>query len=182
MTKTIISIVFLTLMLCACGAQSTTLTEPAVSPTQTETATATSPAATQTPQPTLPPTDAPTETPTEVPTDEPTATYANIPTFTPESETVTDGISFSADVLPLLQNRCARCHGEDRLEEGLNLTSYDGLVAGSVNGAVIVSGSASDSLLVQLVQEGKMPKRGARLTPEQVQIIIDWVNQGAPNN
>jgi hypothetical protein len=32
------------------------------------------------------------------------------------------------------------------------------------------------------VIEGEMPKRGDKLTPEQVQIISDWVAGGALNN
>jgi len=37
-------------------------------------------------------------------------------------------------------------------------------------------------LLVELVTTQKMPKRGPKLTPPQIQIITDWVNQGALNN
>jgi len=29
---------------------------------------------------------------------------------------------------------------------------------------------------------GKMPKRGAKLSDSQIQILTDWVNEGAPNN
>jgi hypothetical protein len=30
--------------------------------------------------------------------------------------------------------------------------------------------------------EKEMPKRGPKLKPEQVQLINDWINAGAPNN
>ncbi|HEX5809988.1 MAG TPA: hypothetical protein VFY25_15070, partial [Anaerolineales bacterium] len=56
------------------------------------------------------------------------------------------------------------------------------LMAGSDNGAVIIPGDAANSLLVELVATQKMPKRGPKLTPPQVQLITDWVNQGAPDN
>jgi hypothetical protein len=62
------------------------------------------------------------------------------------------------------------------------MTTYEGLIAGSNNGAVIVPGNSAESLLIQLVTEGKMPKRGDKLTPEQVQLINDWVSAGALNN
>ena len=55
-------------------------------------------------------------------------------------------------------------------------------MAGSKNGPVIAAGDADNSLLVELVSTQKMPKRGPKLTPDQVQVIIDWVNQGALNN
>jgi hypothetical protein len=55
-------------------------------------------------------------------------------------------------------------------------------MAGSENGLVIVPGDAENSLLVELVATQEMPKRGPKLTPPQVQIITDWVNQGALDN
>jgi len=27
-----------------------------------------------------------------------------------------------------------------------------------------------------------MPKRGPKLTPDQVQLVVDWINQGALDN
>jgi hypothetical protein len=68
------------------------------------------------------------------------------------------------------------------VEEGLILRNYSELMAGSDNGPVITPGDAADSLLVKLISNQKMPKRGPKLTPPQVQLIVDWVNQGALNN
>lgn len=62
------------------------------------------------------------------------------------------------------------------------METYESLMAGSQNGPVIVAGSARESLLAQKILSGKMPKRGQKLTAEQVQIIIDWINAGAENN
>ena len=66
--------------------------------------------------------------------------------------------------------------------ENLNMETYDSLMAGSQNGAVIVAGNAKESLLARKILKGEMPKRGTKLTSAQVQIIIDWINTGAPNN
>jgi hypothetical protein len=68
------------------------------------------------------------------------------------------------------------------VEEGLLLGSYDELMAGSENGPVVVPGDTANSLFVELISNQKMPKRGPKLTPPQVQLITDWVNSGAPNN
>jgi hypothetical protein len=94
----------------------------------------------------------------------------------------TGAISFAKDVLPVLQSRCVSCHGGERTSKGLNLNAYDSLMTGSQNGAVIVPGDASNSLLVQLIQNGKMPKRGPKLTPGELQALLDWINAGALNN
>jgi hypothetical protein len=64
----------------------------------------------------------------------------------------------------------------------LELASHQSLLAGSDNGPVIIPGNADESLLVDLIVNNEMPKRGPKLTPPQVQLIIDWVNQGALDN
>jgi uncharacterized membrane protein len=91
-------------------------------------------------------------------------------------------VSFANDVLPIIQSRCINCHGGERTQEGLSLKSHAELMAGSDNGTVVTPGDAANSLLVELVAAQKMPKRGPKLTPPQVQLITDWVNQGALNN
>jgi len=158
-TKIFIGILIIGL-LSACGSQPTEA--PASPPTD-------EPAA---------PTNAPvpTDTVTPLPTDTVVATLAVPPT---ESSRQTAAVSYSNDVLPILQSRCVNCHGGDRLEEGLNLTTFANIMAGSDNGLVVTPGDSENSLLAELVVSQKMPKRGPKLTPPQVQIIIDWINQGA---
>ncbi|HSL43898.1 MAG TPA: c-type cytochrome domain-containing protein, partial [Anaerolineales bacterium] len=84
--------------------------------------------------------------------------------------------------MPIIQSRCINCHGGDRTEEGLSMNTHAEIMAGSDNGSVVTPGDAADSLLVELVATQKMPKRGPKLTPPQVQLITDWVNQGALDN
>lgn len=91
-------------------------------------------------------------------------------------------VSFAKDVLPIFQDRCAECHGADEPEEGLVLTSYKDVMAGSIYGAVVKPGAPDDSYLVELVATGQMPKRGDDLTKAQVDTIIAWIQAGAPDN
>jgi mono/diheme cytochrome c family protein len=147
-------------LLSACG------TQPAATPSSTSQPTEVVVPATEIPATTVAvPTD--TAQPTEAPASEPAPAT---------------GVSFASDVSPILNSRCVNCHGGDRVEEGLILRSYSDLIAGSDNGPVITPGSAADSLLVELISNQKMPKRGPKLTPPQVQLIADWVNQGALDN
>jgi uncharacterized membrane protein len=134
------------------------------------------------------PASLPTETTapaTEAPTSLPAATDTSAPAAvsSPTAEIAAGAtVSFATDILPLLENRCVNCHGGEKTQEGLSLKSHAELMTGSENGVVLVPGDASNSLLVQLVSEGKMPKRGPKLTPDQVQLIVDWINQGALDN
>lgn len=114
---------------------------------------------------------------------ETTVSPTEVPVEAPTLEAVASGgVSFANDILPILQSRCVNCHGGDRIEEGLLMRSHAELMAGSDNGPVIVPGDANGSLLVELVVNREMPKRGPKLTPPQTQLIVDWVNQGALDN
>ncbi|HSO12862.1 MAG TPA: c-type cytochrome domain-containing protein [Anaerolineales bacterium] len=137
--------------------------------------------------PASPPTDEPAST-TEAPTNPPASTDTAAPPTEPPTEGPTaesvasTGVSFTNEILPILQSRCLNCHGGDKVEEGLIVKTYAELMAGSDNGPVIIPGDAEGSLLVELTSSQEMPKRGPKLTPPQVQLIVDWVNQGALNN
>ncbi len=141
------------------------------------------------PEPTTPPTleqlsvteelESPTLSPTE--TEEVLPSSTTVPTDTVAVE-VESGVSFSNDVFPIINNRCMNCHGGEKIEEGLNMSSYMGLMAGSVNGSVVIPGDPENSLFIELVATQKMPKRGAKLTPALVQIFSEWVAQGALDN
>lgn len=128
-----------------------------------------------------PPTqEKPTTAPeTDVPTAEVPATDAPLPT---EPAAAPGAISFAADILPILESRCVNCHGGNKTEKGLDLKSYEALMNGSEKGPVLVAGDAANSPLATLISNGKMPKRGPKLTPEQIELIIAWINAGALNN
>jgi len=136
------------------------------------------------------PTEQPASSPTEeaVPaTEAPIATYTSAPapqpTEAPATEPVSSsGVSFANDIFPILQARCLNCHGGDRLEEGLSVKTYADLMSGSDNGPVITPRDADNSLVAELVSTQKMPKRGPKLTPAEISLIIDWINQGALDN
>jgi mono/diheme cytochrome c family protein len=120
-------------------------------------------------------------TPTEVPaTAEATVPVNEEPAAT-ESEAAS-AASYANNVYPILEAKCIKCHGVESKKEGLDMLTYDNLMKGSRNGAVVAPGDANNSLFVQLIVEGEMPNRGTKVTPEELQLIIDWVNQGALNN
>jgi mono/diheme cytochrome c family protein len=130
----------------------------------------------------------PTVAPTSVPaaTEKPAAVVESTaqpaaaePTAAPVSA---DLVSFTSDVMPILQNSCLKCHGGDKTEKGFSVASYDSLMAGSSGGAVIKASDPAASKLYTLIEAGKMPKRGGKLPDDQIQLIKDWIAQGALNN
>jgi hypothetical protein len=91
-------------------------------------------------------------------------------------------VSFAADVLPILKDSCTHCHGGSRQNGGLRVDSYAAVIAGGSHGAVVVPGNAANSLLVELITSGKMPRNAAALPAEKITLITDWVNAGALDN
>ena len=97
-------------------------------------------------------------------------------------------VSFTEDIHPIIQFRCLACHqeGSEGAEmSGLNLETYEGLMKGTKYGPVIVPGNSMVSNLNVMI-EGRaairMPHNKKRLSPCEIKMFQDWVNQGAKNN
>ncbi len=93
-------------------------------------------------------------------------------------------VDFAADIFPLLNKSCFQCHGEKKQESGLRLDSRETLLKGGDHGAVVVPGKSAESLLVHLTAGlhpdiAQMPKKGDKLTAEQVGLLRAWIDQGA---
>jgi hypothetical protein len=159
--RTPFSLVLVSLMVSACAANSPVPTEPKLAPFDVPIESEETPSA-ESPKVGQPETEIPTE-------------------IQPELSAAV-GISFVNNVLPIFKSRCIVCHGVERREQGLDLTSYSTLIAGSENGTIIIAGDADNSLIVELVLAGRMPNRAPKLIPTQVQTLIDWINQGALDN
>jgi hypothetical protein len=98
-------------------------------------------------------------------------------------------VSFSKDVAPVLDKFCATCHSsEEDHPSQLFMDSYESLMNGGKHGKAIVPGNSKESLLRQKLSDeppfGKMmpPPRKPRPTPEQVALILAWIDQGAKKN
>ena len=102
----------------------------------------------------------------QLPTPEPTAEL-------PTSEGTP---TFENYVGPLFATKCTGCHG-DLATAGLNMLTYSDLMKGSTNGPVIIPGDSANSVLFQIQSAGG---HFANLTPEELEIIKQWIEAGAP--
>jgi hypothetical protein len=97
-------------------------------------------------------------------------------------------VSFTQDVLPILDRRCVKCHGGEReeggqrIEEGLSLLTWEDVMAGSTWGSVVEPGDVAGSYLLELIQNGDMPDKEPRLLPREVRVITQWIATGAKKN
>ena len=92
-------------------------------------------------------------------------------------------IDFVREVQPILREHCYECHGDRRQEAGFRLDHKPTVLRGGELGPAIVPGKSEDSLLIHFVAglrpEGFMPKKGDRLTSEQIGMLRAWIDQGA---
>ena len=90
-------------------------------------------------------------------------------------------VSFEKDVRPILKAHCTHCHGEEEKPKGgvdLRLRRFmDKELDGGAR--IVVPGQPDKSEMILLVREGEMPRKGKKLTDEQIGILERWVAQGA---
>jgi mono/diheme cytochrome c family protein len=84
--------------------------------------------------------------------------------------------------MPILKTSCVKCHGVEKVSRGLDLTTFEKMMNGSIKGPVVVPGNAEKSNLFSLAKQGKMPKQGQKLSEAQLEILRSWIDSGAPNN
>ncbi|HXG47955.1 MAG TPA: DUF1549 domain-containing protein, partial [Methylomirabilota bacterium] len=99
-------------------------------------------------------------------------------------EPATRPVDFARDIQPLLAENCYRCHGAERAEADLRWDVRESALKGSDHGPVIIPGRSAESRMIHLVaglEPAKvMPKKGERLSPQQVGLLRAWIDQGAP--
>ena len=88
---------------------------------------------------------------------------------------------FETRIRPILVENCHRCHGEKKHNGNLRLDSAAAMLAGGESGPAIVAGEPEKSRLIEAINYGglEMPP-DARLKPEQIKLLTEWVKIGAP--
>jgi hypothetical protein len=93
-------------------------------------------------------------------------------------------IEFERDIRPILKEHCMSCHGAEKQKSNLRLDRKVDAFKGGDEGVVLVPGRSADSRLFKLVSgadpDAVMPPKGPRLTAQQVAVIQEWIDAGAP--
>lgn len=90
-------------------------------------------------------------------------------------------ISFYRKIRPILQRRCSGCHQPAKAGGELTLTSYAGFLKGGENGTGLVAGKPDESLVMDYItgDPPMMPLNDAPLSSEQIELIRQWIAEGA---
>ncbi len=104
-------------------------------------------------------------------------------TATTGSTTSTSSISYSKNVVPILNTNCYSCHStaNSSLGGGFALDTYSGF-------KMFCNPSDSTAIVVECITHNNvpsvlyMPNNGSMLASKDVATIVTWVFQGAKNN
>jgi WD40 repeat protein len=93
-------------------------------------------------------------------------------------------VSYFKEVVPVLKKSCTGCHHPGKLKGDLDLTVFAALQKGGKHGAEIKPGNPKESRLVDEISgdDPSMPKEGDPLSKNEVNLIAQWVEQGAKDD
>ena len=98
-------------------------------------------------------------------------------------------VTYDADIKPIFEQSCVKCHGEQKPKGKLRMDSLEGIMKGGEDGKVVVPGKSTESMVMANIAhlgdpDDYMPppknKAGiGPLTKEQIGLIRAWIDQGA---
>jgi hypothetical protein len=93
-------------------------------------------------------------------------------------------VTYKDHVTPILRKHCFNCHNPDKATSDLNVTTYQGIMAGGSSGEAISPGNPDQSLLYLVAshqQEPHMPPKQPRIADAELAVIKRWIELGAPD-
>ncbi len=102
----------------------------------------------------------------------------------PEQAAAKGGIDFAKDILPILNQNCFKCHGEEKQKGKLRLDSIDAALKGGKGGPAIVVKDAEKSEMIRRITLPKddddvMPPEGDPVSKAHLDLLKAWITQGA---
>ncbi|MGY8641080.1 MAG: PSD1 and planctomycete cytochrome C domain-containing protein [Verrucomicrobiales bacterium] len=90
---------------------------------------------------------------------------------------------FQEKVRPALVENCLKCHGDEKVRSGLDLTSRELLLKGGESGDAIDLAKPENSFLLALIkheEEPEMPPKKDKLSDALIADFQQWIELGAP--
>lgn len=100
-------------------------------------------------------------------------------------------VSFSRDVMPILQENCLACHqegGSGYTASRFSMASYEDLMKGTEFGPMVIAGDSQGSNMLVLMEGRADPSISMPhgdmdpVAKNDIETIRRWVEQGARNN
>lgn len=117
-------------------------------------------------------------------TSAPPSLTVNLASFASEISSEQE-IQLVTNVRSVLAHNCYKCHSGAKIEGELRLDEREYVFEGGENGPIIVHGNPGESELIRRISLSKnhddvMPSKGKLLSKEEIQLLVLWVEKGAP--
>ena len=91
---------------------------------------------------------------------------------------------FENRIKPILEEKCMKCHGDEKQKSGFRLDNRWDLLKGGHSGEIaVLPGDAGKSFLIEALttddEDMIMPPKGDPLSKEEVDLFREWINSGA---
>lgn len=101
--------------------------------------------------------------------------YGNEEDLFPDSECVTENVSFQNVVMKIIDTNCIVCHSAGANLGNVNLSSYDNVKVYVNNGKLLGAIRREPGF-------SPMPQNAAQLRSCDIDRIASWISAGSPNN
>ena len=96
----------------------------------------------------------------------------------PENPMPAGTTSFVKQVAPILVSKCGRCHIQNA-RGMVSMTDFETFMKGPEAGAVVLPKDAEGSRIIEVIEQGDMPRGGLKVTPQELSVLKTWIAEGA---
>lgn len=96
---------------------------------------------------------------------------------------------FTSKIAPILDDKCAACHGAEKAKAGLRVDSFEALIKGGDSGQGVLAGNSAESEIIKRIllpvgHDDHMPPDGKpQPTADEIALLRWWIDSGAgPTN
>lgn len=81
----------------------------------------------------------------------------------------------------VLAANCAGCHTGPGAKEGVDLSTYEGVMKGGEHGPVVKAGDPAGSMIIKAMRGNgaKQMPPGKQLPEDKIKVVEDWIRAGA---
>lgn len=83
-------------------------------------------------------------------------------------------VSFKEIIAPILVSKCGNCH-VNRSRGDFSMSTFEALAQSTM----LAFGKPDDSRLIEVIENGEMPKGGLKIETEELKKLRTWIRQGA---
>lgn len=93
---------------------------------------------------------------------------------------------YESQIAPILETHCVKCHGPQKHKSGLSLHIPDAIVAGGDSGSILDANDGGTSLMARRIQlpltddDHMPPDNKPQLSAAQIEMLVEWIEAGAP--